>query len=101
MSFSGSQQADLMQSALAGSYSWYLELEGGIVELASEGSINIPWLLGLALAEGNALTQALGETANVFCEPEWGFDVTGGGKDIRPGEQMWMGGSVGGWIVSW
>lgn len=101
MSFSGSQQADLMQAALAGSYSYYLELENGTAEISSEGSINIPWVLGLALSEGNALTKALGETANVFCEPEWGFDVTGGGKDIHPGDQMWMGGGVGGFIVSW
>lgn len=101
MSFSGSQQADLMQSALAGSYSWYLELENATAELSSEGSINIPWLLGLALAEGNAATKALGETANLFPEPEWGFDVSGSGKDIGPGQQMWVGGGVGGFIVSW
>lgn len=90
-----------MQAALAGSYSWYLEIENGTAELASEGSINIPWILGIALAEGNAATKALGETANLWPEPEWGFDVTGGGKDIRPGEQMWVGGGVGGFIRSW
>lgn len=101
MSFSGSQSADLMQAALAGSYSWYLELENGTAELSSEGSINIPWILGLALAEGNAATKALGETANIFPEPEWGFDSTGIGRDIGPDQQMWMGGATGGFIVSW
>jgi hypothetical protein len=90
-----------MQAALAGSYSWYLELENGTAELASEGSINIPWILGLALAEGNAATKALGETANIFPEPEWGWDQGEPGKDIGPGQQMWMGGGVGGWIRSW
>lgn len=90
-----------MQAALAGSYSWYLEMENCTAELASAGSINIPWILSIALSEGNAATKALGETANLWPEPEWGFDVTGGGKDIRPGEQMVVGGNVGGFIRSW
>jgi hypothetical protein len=101
MSFSGSQQADLMQSALAGSYDWYLEREGAWLGDSSEGSINIPWILSIALAEGNAATVALGETANIFPEPEWGFDAGGAAKDIGPQEQMWIGGGVGGFIVSW
>lgn len=88
-----------MQCPLAGSYSWYLELEGGLYEPAA-GSINIPWLLGLSVSMGNAGTRALADNAVVFCEPEWGFDVMGG-KDIGPGQQMFVGGSTGGQIVAW
>lgn len=95
-----SQQADLMQCPLIGSYSYYLELEGGLCEPAA-GSINIPWLLGLSVGQGNAFTTALASNAQVFCEPEWGWDVSGGGKDIGPGQQMVVGGNTGGQIVQW
>lgn len=95
------QAGDLMQAGLEGSYEWYLGIEGGIVEPSSEGSINIPWLLAISLQLGNAATKALGETANVFIEPEWGWDAGGPGKDIGPGQQMWVGGGVGGFIRSW
>lgn len=99
MSFSGNQAADLMQSALAGSYESYLEWEGVWLGDSSEGSINIPWLLGIALAEGNASTKALGEMPwQDGPEPESGWDATGG-QDTRI--QMWMGGATGGWIRSW
>lgn len=101
MSFSGGQGADLMQSALVGSYSWYLEIEGGTAELSSEGSVNIPWVLSIALSEGNAATKAIADTANVWPEPEWGFDQDAPGQDIRPGEQQWTGGGIGGFIRSW
>jgi hypothetical protein len=99
MSYSGSQQADLMQSALVGSYESYLEWEGAWLGDSSEGSINIPWLLGIALAEGNASTKALGEMAWTWPEPEWGWDATGPGQDTRI--QQWVGGATGGWIRSW
>jgi hypothetical protein len=95
-----SQQADLAQCPLAGSYSWYLELEGGISE-GSPGNMNIPWLLGIMVSMGNAGTSALANNAVVFCEPEWGWDVSGGGKDIGPGQQMIVGGSSGGMVVAW
>lgn len=98
MSFSGSQQADLMQAALAGSYEWYLEREGAWLGDSSEGSINIPWLVGISVATGNAATKALGETANIYAEPEWGWDSYGG-QDTRL--QQWIGGGLGGWIRSW
>jgi len=101
MSFSGSQQADLMQAALSGSYDWYLEREGAWLSDSSEGSINIPWVLSVALSEGNASTKALGETAWAWPEPEWGFEGGEPGRDIAPGEQQWIGGAVGGWIQSW
>lgn len=103
MSFSGSQQADLMQSALAGSYSWYHEVEGGfgVGDPSSEGSINIPWILDLALSEGNASTKAIADGANAWPEPEWGFDQDSPGQDIHPGDKQWIGGGIGGFIVSW
>lgn len=102
MSFAtGSQQADLMQIGLDGSYEWYLEKEGVWLGDSSEGSIPIAWIIGIALAMGNAYTKALGETANIYPEPEWGFDAGGPGMDIGPQEQMWMGGATGGWIRSW
>ncbi len=94
------QAADLMQCPLAGSYSWYLELEGGLYEPAA-GSINIPYLCGIMVAQGNAATTALAANAVVFSEPEWGWDVSGGGKDIGPGQQMFTGGSTGGGIIAW
>ena len=97
MSFSGSQGADLMQAALAGSYDWYLEREGVWLG-GTDDSINIPWILGLAISEGNASTKAIGEGAWTYPEPEWGFDASGG-QDTRL--QQWMGGGVGGWIRSW
>lgn len=101
MSFSGGQGADLMQVALAGSYEWYLEREGVWLGDSSEGSINIPWLLALAVSLGNATTVALGSNVIREFEPEWGWEALGVGKDIRPGEQMFVGGGVGGWIQSW
>ncbi len=94
------QTTDLAQCPLAGSYSWYLELEGGISE-GSPGNMNIPWLLGIMVAQGNAGTSALAHNAVVFCEPEWGWDVSGGGKDIGPGQQMIVGGSSGGMVIAW
>ena len=101
MSFSGSQGADLMQAGLDGSYAWYLEIEGGYSEPSSEGSINIPWVLGLALSEGNAATKAIGESSVWWPEPEWGWDQDSPGQDIHPGEQQWVGGGIGGFIRSW
>jgi hypothetical protein len=103
MSFGPSTQAgDLQQIGLEGSYEWYLEREGAWMQDSSEGSINIAWILGLALALGNAATKALGETANVFCEPEWGWDQGLPGRDTGPGYQdTWLGGATGGFIVSW
>jgi hypothetical protein len=90
-----------MQSVLSGSYDFYLEHEGVWLQDSSEGSINIPWILSLALAEGNACTAAIGAMAWTYPEPEWGWDAGGPGKDIGPGQQMFIGGSVGGFIVSW
>lgn len=95
------QAGDLTQIGLEGSYESYLEWEGAWLQDSSEGSVNIPYLLGISLALGNAYTKALSETANVYIEPEFGWDASGGVKDIGPQDQMWMGGGAGGWIVSW
>src|SRR5262249_18014970 len=100
MGFAGSQQADLMQCPLAGSYTEYLADSGSLYEPAS-GSINIPWLAGLCISQGNGLTSALAKNAVVFSEPEYGLEVSGSGKDIGPGQQMMVGGSAGGLIVAW
>jgi hypothetical protein len=97
------QTTDLQQAALAGSYDWYLEREGAWLGDSSEGSINIPWVLGIAVAEGNATTKALGDTAWWWPEPEWGWDATGLGATVGAPDQnlgMW-GGGTGGWIRSW
>lgn len=100
MGFAGAQGADLQQCPLAGSYSYYLENEGSLYEPAS-GSINIPWLAGLCISEGNGLTSALASNCIVFSEPEWGIENTGINKDIGPGQNMVMGGNTGGMIVAW
>jgi len=64
---------------LQGLDSWYVEIENLTAE-GSGDSINIPWLLSISLAVGNATTEAIGKNAVVFSEPEWGFDITGTGK---------------------
>lgn len=101
MSFSGNQQADLMQIGLDGSYSWYLENEGVWLSDSSDGSIPIAWVIGISLAEGIAYTKAIGEGTIIYPEPEWGFDSGSPGVDIGPGQQMWLGGGAGGFIRSW
>ena len=103
MSFANptTQGVDLQQAGLEGSYSWYLEVEGAWLDQSSEGSINIPWLLSISNSLGNAYTQALSENAVAYIDPEFGWEAAGGGQDIAPGQQMWMGGGTGGFIVSW
>ena len=94
------QSTDLAQCPLDGSYSAYLEAENSTYEMAS-GSINIPWLYGLCVSDGNANTAALAANCVVFSEPEWGWEATGINKDIGPGQNMVVGGSTGGMIVAW
>lgn len=71
-----------------------LEREGYI----SEPSLNIPWLIAISSQMGNAYTTALSRTANVFSEPEWGFEAVGF-------NQNWQGagghGAVGGISIWW
>lgn len=78
---------------------WFTEVEG-IGFVGYEGSINIPWLLGISVARGNALTAAIAKNAVVFCEPEWGFDITGSGKGSLYGSGG-IGTGEGGLYVNW
>lgn len=57
---------------------WYAAIENLTAEGCAD-SVNIPWLLSISVAIGNATTQAIGMNAVVFSEPEWGFDITGAG----------------------
>lgn len=50
-----------------------IEREGYI----SEPSLNIPWLVAISSQMGNAYTAALSRTANVFSEPEYGWESVG------------------------
>ena len=78
---------------------WYAALEN----LTAEGdanSLNIPWLLSLSVAIGNATTQAIDFNAGVVCEPEWGFDITGSGKGSMYGNGG-QGSGEGGLYVGW
>lgn len=79
--------------------SWYAAIEN----LTAEGdanSINIPWLLGLSVSQGNAATNAIAKNCVVFCEPEWGLDITGAGKGSMYGNGG-IGNGEGGLYVSW
>lgn len=78
---------------------WYAAVEN----LTAEGdanSLNIPWLLSLSVTVGNAATEAIGKNAVVFCEPEWGFDITGAGQGSLYGNGG-TGSGQGGLYVSW
>lgn len=70
-----------------------LEREGLINEV---GSINFAALIDMCISMGNAYTSGLAMMANVFCEPEWGFDTSGlgGGNYSGRGGQSAVGGST-------
>ncbi|GAC1687200.1 MAG: hypothetical protein PVS2B2_26080 [Candidatus Acidiferrum sp.] len=61
-----------------------LDREGLMNEVSPGGDINFPWLIAVCTQMGNAYTTGLATTANVFCEPEWGFESAGVGK-TQPG----------------
>jgi|SRR5579871_1783558 len=70
--------------------------------LYSEGhanSINIPWLLGISVAMGNGMTEAIAKSCIAYVEPEFGLDGGGGGNES--GAQAYGGAQSGGTIVSW
>ena len=94
-----SQGTDLSQAGHHPFDTEVYEREGLIFELSSD-NLNIPWLYTLAVAKGNAATEALARNAVVFCEPEWGLDATGlgGGNYVGAGP---MGGPSGGMTVAW
>ena len=56
-----------------------LEHEGLICEITAGGEFNFPAIIALSAMMGNAATVALAHNAQVFCEPEWGYDISGGG----------------------
>ncbi len=64
------------------------------------GTPNIPWLLGLSVSMGNAMTEAIAKQAIIYQEPEWGWDGGGGGNESGA-SQIGAGGSSGGLLVSW
>lgn len=100
MSFSNiTQNPPLGQMNIENLDAWYAAIEN----LTAEGdanSLNIPWLLELSVSIGNATTEAISRNCVVFCEPEWGFDMTGGGQGSMYGNGG-MGSGEGGLYVSW
>ena len=56
-----------------------LEHEGLINEITDGGELNFPAIIALSAMMGNAATAALWRNSQVNCEPEYGWDVTGGG----------------------
>jgi len=75
--------------------SWYAAMEN----LTAEGdgnSINIPWLLALSVAVGNATTCAISKNCVVFSDPEWGESGGLGRASLYNGS-----GEGGGVYVGW
>jgi hypothetical protein len=94
------------EGAFAGSTSLFLGYEPAVYEregLGNEpvagGEINYPWLIAMSAMMGNAGTLALWRNSQVFCEPEWGFDISG----VGPGNYSGKGGNaaVGGMTIWW
>lgn len=74
----GAQGVSLEHSMIFMGYETnFLENENLSGDITSGGELNFPWLIAISSAMGNAYTQGLSTTANVFSEPEWGFDCTG------------------------
>ena len=100
MSFSNITQNPLFGTAnIEPVDAWFAAIEN----LTAEGdanSVNIPWLLSLSIAQGNAFTEAIDLNAVVTCEPEWGLDITGAGQGSMYGNGG-TGSGEGGLYVSW
>jgi hypothetical protein len=86
---------------------WHTGFTGIDEEIAAmEGMIseggppNIPWLLGLATSQGNAVTEALAKSNILYSEPESGWDGGGGGNETGA-SQTGGGGTSGGLLVDW
>jgi hypothetical protein len=94
----GNSTADVIwwHTGFTGIDSEIAAIEGMISE---GGPPNIPWLLGLAASQGNAMTEALARSNILYSEPEFGNDGGGGGNET--GASVGGGGSVNGLIVSW
>lgn len=99
MSAIGAQGVELLNSMIfMGFDPSLLDREGLMQEITAGGEINYPWLISLSAQMGNAYTAGLARTANIFTEPEWGWDTSGG-------NQNWQGagghGAVGGTTIWW
>jgi hypothetical protein len=75
---------------------WYAEI-GELSSSGGDNGVNIPWLLSISLAIGNATTKAISQNCVVFSEVEWG-EGTGAGKASMFGGGSGEGGSV---YVGW
>ena len=102
MSFSNiTQNPPFGQMNIEAMDQWYAEI-GDLRSTGGGGSVNIPWLLSISVAIGNATTQAIAQNAVIFTEPEWGLDVSGAGAGA--GSMYGSGGigsGEGGLYVSW
>ena len=92
------QNPPLGQMNIEGMDAWYADI-GDLRSVGGAGSVNIPWLLSISVAIGNATTQAIGQNAVIFTEPEWG-EATGMGKGSLYGSGG-IGSGEGGLYVSW
>lgn len=93
----GAQGVELLNSMMfMGHDPSILDREGLMQEPVAGGEINYPWLIAISSQMGNAYTAGLSKTANVFCEPEYGFEAVGG-------NQNWQGAGSrpGGISISW
>lgn len=73
---------------------WIVGMEN-LTSEGSAGSVNIPWLLSISVSMGNAATEAIGKNAVIFCEPEWGLDITGGSSGRGGGSGQGSASAVG------
>jgi hypothetical protein len=96
MSFSNiTQNPPLGQMNIEPLDAWFAAIEN----LTAEGdanSVNIPWLLSISLAVGNATTEAISKNCVVFTDPEWG-EATGLGKGVMGAGSGEGGGCYVGW----
>ena len=99
MSFSNiTQNPPLGQMNIEALDEFYAAMENHCA-VGDAGSVNIPWLLGISVSQGNAATQAIAKNCIVWVDPEYG-EATGGGKGSLYGSGG-IGSGEGGLYVSW
>jgi len=76
-----------------------LEHEGLINEITAGGELNFPAIIALSAMMGNAATAALFRNSQVNCEPEFGYDTSGGGGGRYTGSAGR--GAIGGATIWW
>lgn len=97
MSFSNiTQNPPLGQMSIEPLDEWLVAMENLTAE-GDAGSVNIPYLLGISVSIGNAMTKAIGKNAVVFTDPEWDEGGTGMGKATMFGGSGEGGGVYVGW----